>query len=341
MTYLKKIYRLISAMRTGLILLGLIGIVSAMGTAIKPHTFYHTIPFKLLLVLLFINMTFCTLEQISRFISILRKTKTSNRKRFWSRQFSLLILHLAIVLILIGGIINAYNGQNAQVKIIEGDTVAINDVIDTKHSFTLKVNQFTIEFYEDGSPAQYISDISIMDKRKTQDFLISVNHPLKYQGIKAYQQSYGYIADLVNHDGKKKENILLSEGQLVEFENTERVFKFYKYIPNYDARYGMQTKTLRPDNPKYIYALYEHNHLLGIGAANIAETVQVDTDVSLTFAGLVPYTVLIVKYDPGLLWAAIGGIMLMLGVCCFWFFTSRKKSRKNNEVNGGTINDTV
>lgn len=341
MPYFKKFNRFVSSMKVGLILLGLIGLVAAIGTAISPQTFYHTPPFKLLLVLLSINMGFCTCEQIYKFVQVLRKTKTPNRNRFWSKQFSLLILHFGIVLILIGGIVNAYSGQSAPVKVLEGETIAITDVINTKEAFALKVNKFTIDFYADGSPSQYISDITIIDQDKSEEFLVSVNHPLNYRGIKAYQQSYGYSVELINHDGENEKHMLLDEGQVIKFQNTKRLVKFFKYIPDYDARYGMQTKTLRPDNPKIIYSVYEDEHLLGIGAANIAESVQIDEDVLLNFSGLVPYTVLLIKYDPGLLWAGIGSIMLMVGVSCFWYFTNRGRSRRKNKINGGTTDDIV
>lgn len=341
MLHFKKVYRLVSSMKAGLILLGLIGLVAAIGTAIRPQTFYHTTPFKILLVLLFINMGFCTFEQIYKFVKVLRKTKTPNRNRFWSKQFSLLILHFGIVLILIGGIVNAYSGQSAPVKVLEGETIAITDIISAKQAFALKVNQFTIDFYADGSPSQYISDITIIDEVKLENFSVSVNHPLNYRGIKAYQQSYGYMVDVINYDGENESHMLLDEGQIIGFQNTRRLVKFFKYIPNYDARYGMQTKTLRPDNPKIIYSVYEDEQLLGIGAADIAESIQIDEDVFLNFTSLVPYTVLLIKSDPGLLWAGIGSIMLMVGVSWFWYFTSRGKSRRKNKINGGTTDDIV
>ncbi|NLB88822.1 MAG: cytochrome c biogenesis protein ResB [Syntrophomonadaceae bacterium] len=313
-------------MKIGLLLLGLIGLASALGSGISPDTFFYTLPFRLLLLLLFINMTLCTINQISKLIKVFRNKRTNNVFRF--RQFSLLILHLGIVLILIGGTINTYQGESKQIRLIAGDTIDIADVISTEESFYLQLNEFKIEFYEDGSPSQYISDVDIIDKNThLHNYLISVNHPLKYAGIKAYQHSYGYMINVEYEDNQDSHNHLLAEGQVIHFNDTNRIVRIYKYIPNFDARYGMNTKTIRPDNPKIVYSVYENNEMLGIGAADIGEKVQIDDNVFLTFKDVQLYTVLCIKSDPGLIWATIGGILLMVGVCLAFYFAGRKKSK--------------
>ncbi len=338
MQILKSLYNFISSMKTGLVLLGLIGITSAIGSGIMPDHFFHTTPFQILLILLFINMGFCTFKQLSRFLKSLRNHKLI--ERLWSRQFSLLILHCGIVLILIGATINAYQGQSTQVRIIEGETIKIADIISTKESFALKVNKFNIEFYENGSPSQYYSDVSILKAQdQVENHLISVNHPLNYHGVKAYQHSYGYVINMENQDAETTTAQIVSEGQVLSFKHTERTVRIYKYIPNFDSRYGMNTKTIRPDNPKLVYSVYEHGHLLGIGAADFGEEVTIDENVGLTFKEVVPYTVLTIKFDPGLPWTATGGIMLMVGVCLVFYFAGSKKTNRTKIRDGGTAND--
>lgn len=324
--YIKQAYNFISSMKIGLLLLGLIGLTSALGSGISPDTFFYTLPFRLLLFLLFINMTFCTINQITRLIKVFRNKRTDNFFRF--RQFSLLILHLGIVLILIGGTINTYQGQSTQIRMVAGDTVDIADVISINETFSLKLNEFKIEFYEDGSPSQYISDVDILDNEThIHNYLISVNHPLNYGEIKAYQHSYGYMLNVELDDNQDVHTHLMAEGQVITFKDTNRIVRVYKYIPNFDVRYGMNTKTIRPDNPKIIYSVYENNEMLGIGAADIGEKVQIDENVFVTFNDVVLYTILSIKSDPGLIWATIGGIMLMVGVCLAFYFAGRKKSK--------------
>lgn len=336
--YLKQIYNYVSSMKIGLILLGIIGLASALGSGIKPDTFFYTLPFRLLLLLLFINMAFCTINQISKFIKVIRKNRAN--KQFRLRQFSLLILHLGIVLILLGGTINAYQGESRQIRMMAGDVIDTADIIPTNNPFSIKLNEYKIEFYEDGSPSQYISDVDIIDKKLgTQNYLISVNHPLNHEGIKAYQHSYGHMLKTEIDDNQAIHTDLLAEGQHIHFDGSNRIVRIFKYIPNFDARYGMNTKTIRPDNPKIVYSVYENDQMLGIGAADIGEKVQIDDNVFITFNQVLPYTVLTIKYDPGLLWATVGSIMLMLGVCLAFYFAGRKKSKSVKTRNEGTLND--
>lgn len=336
--YLKQVFNFIASMKIGLVLLGLIGLASALGSGILPDTFFYTFPFRLLLFLLFINMTFCTINQIYRFIKVISRNRANYLFRF--RQLSLLILHLGIVLILIGGTINTYQGESRQVRMLAGDIIDTADLIPTDNPFSIKLNEFKIDFYEDGSPSQYISDIDIIDKKiGSKNYLISVNNPLNYERIKAYQHSYGYMINVEFEDNQTTHNHLLAEGQLIHFNDTNRVVKIYKYIPNFDARYGMNTKTIRPDNPKIIYSVYENNQMLGAGAADMGEKIQIDDNVFITFNNILPYTVLTIKYDPGLTWATVGGIMLMVGVCLAFYFAGRKKSKLVKKENGEALND--
>lgn len=336
MLKIKQVYDFLSAMKTGIFLLMIIGLISAIGTVINPNHFFHTTYFKALLLLLFINLGFCTINQVSKFIKVVSKGKS--KKAYLSRQISLLMLHLGIVLILVGGIVNAYNGQSLNIKIVQGDSINTADIINTKNPFSLTVNKFIIAFYDDGSPSQYISEVSIKEKDKLSHYSISVNHPLKYQDIKAYQHSYGYMVEVFSNDLLDSEKSLVAEGQTLAFNNTSRTINLYRYIPNYDMRYGMNSKTARPDNPKIIYSLNEGEEMLGIGLADFDEEIVVDDNTSLAFTSVTPYTVLTIKSDPGLWLATVGSILFMLGICWFWLFVSQRNRKSKNTTQGGINN---
>jgi cytochrome c biogenesis protein len=102
----------------------------------------------------------------------------------------------------------------------------------------------------------------------------------------------------------------------------------YKYIPNFDPNYGMDSKTLRPDNPQVIFSVYENGALLGVGAASFGEQVELDKGINFSFQGVKPFTVLKVKSDPGLPVAGAGGLMLMVGVCLALFLTPPQKPKR-------------
>jgi len=311
MEILKKIYRYLSSMRTGLVLLVLVGAAAALGSAFLPDVFFNTWFFKLLLIILSINMVLCTANRLILFKT--RLIKDSN-KRY--REIGNLLLHAGIVFILAGLLVYAFYGQKGQIAIRTGDTVDVSQIITLKEPFSLHLDDFKMEFNEDGSPSQYYSYVTVSESGATKDnAVISVNHPLNYRGVKFYQQSYGYLikAKYTNDTGSEVED-LIKEGNFIKPEGTERTVKVFRYIPNFDPSYGMATKTMRPDNPRIIFSVYEDQQLIGVGAAKIDERVKIDENVYVVFAGIEPYTILKVKSDPGLPLSFWGGGMFMIGV---------------------------
>lgn len=309
-----KVYNFISSMKTGLFLLLLIGLASAIGSSLLPSTFFQTPLFELLLLLLLVNMILCTINRIKRTSRVLISKPGS---RVWLRQLGIISLHLGIVLILIGGLVYSTSGQNERIHLMSGDQVDMGQVLDIKHPFTIELDEFRIEFNEDGSPSQYISEVTVLEQgQEVEQVAISVNYPLNYRGVKAYQSSFGYLITtqyVAKNNTEKVEGFL--EGQWLEPADTNRRIKIYKYIPNFNPEYGMASVSMRPDNPHIVFSVYEDNKLLGVGAAKINEPTQIDENVYITFSGVEPYTILDVKADPGLPLVMVGGIILMLGVC--------------------------
>lgn len=327
----KQVYRSISSMKTGLILLGLVGLASAIGSAVMPVTFFRTLPFKLLLLLLFLNMASCTVNRLSGYLK--RGSKCPGKKLLRVREFGILLLHAGVVLILTGGAIYTFLGQSTEVGLAEGEAIDISSIIRTENPFSLRLNKFEITYYADGSPSQFYSDVSIIDgSKELKSYRISVNHPLGYAEVKAYQQSFGYLVE-VEGTGTKGGKVAktLEEGESLSMPDTNRTVKVFKYIPNFDPKYGMNTKTLRPDNPKIIYSVYEKGNLLGVGAASPGDRIQIDKSSYVQFKGVRPYTVLKVKSDPGLPLSATGGLMLMAGAILVVLSVPDKK-RKTNHI---------
>lgn len=314
MVNIMQIYRLVSSMQTGLLLLVTIGIIAALGSAIIPDTFYNTYWFKLLLLLLLLNMTLCSINRLRWFKTRFIYRDQSNRG--WLRQVGMLILHFGIVFILAGGTIYTYYGQSGDISILRGETADVSKVMTVKSPFSLHLDDFRIEFNPDGSPSQYYSDVTVLeDGLATIEKSISVNHPFEYRDIKAYQQGFGYLVKTkyTNNAGIEAED-LLEEGNSLEIAGTKRVVKLYSYAPNFDPDQGLNQTSMKPDNPRIIFNVYENNKLLGIGAAKFDEKVKIDNDVYIVFTGVEPYTVLKVKSDPGLPLVFSGGLMFMAGI---------------------------
>lgn len=59
--------------------------------------------------------------------------------------------------------------------------------------FTLKLNKFSLEYYDNGMPKDYASDITITDKKtgESKNTVVRVNHPVKTHGLTIYQAGFG------------------------------------------------------------------------------------------------------------------------------------------------------
>lgn len=102
--------------------------------------------------------------------------------------------HLGLFLVLAGGLFGAPDRQELGLKLHEGESDHIaydTDGLACGLPFELKLNDFEIEYYEDGvSPKQYRSHISIDGK----ELETSVNHPARHGMWRIYQAGFGQDA---------------------------------------------------------------------------------------------------------------------------------------------------
>ena len=114
-------------------------------------------------------------------------TAISDWKR---RSYCAFLSHLGLFLILFGGYFGAADTIDAQLKVYPGceEHMAYDaggNVI--LLPFTVSLDKFSIEYYEDGtSPKQYKSILSIDGK----EYETGVNHPCRYKGFDFYQSGY-------------------------------------------------------------------------------------------------------------------------------------------------------
>jgi len=130
------------------------------------------------------------------------QTKETDKGHFFYGEkgrytlFGFYLVHLSVLLILMGGIIGSFFGFEAYVNIPEGETVETVTLRKSgapmKLPFGVQCDKFTVEFYENGTPKRYQSDVSfIANGEAAQKGALLVNHPLTFEGITFYQSSYG------------------------------------------------------------------------------------------------------------------------------------------------------
>jgi cytochrome c biogenesis protein len=113
--------------------------------------------------------------------------------------FGVYLVHLSVLFILLGGMIGSFLGFEAHVNIPEGETV---DTVFLRRNgnpvdlgFAVQCRSFTVEFYENGTPKEYRSELTFLENGKpVLDTPALVNHPVAFRGINFYQSSYGAMA---------------------------------------------------------------------------------------------------------------------------------------------------
>ncbi|TKB11338.1 cytochrome c biogenesis protein ResB [Desulforhopalus sp. IMCC35007] len=116
----------------------------------------------------------------------------------WTRLGAYFV-HLSILIIVLGAIIGNIYGFKASVMVPEGSSVdfVFSRDDDNKRiplQFDIFCKDFNIDYYKDGTPKEYKSDLTIVeDGKEVVKKNITVNAPLTYKGITFYQSSYQQI----------------------------------------------------------------------------------------------------------------------------------------------------
>jgi len=124
------------------------------------------------------------------------------KDRFRFSYFSVYLVHVSIIIIIIGAIIGAIWGFKGHINLLEGEST--NRVLLFGHKggsvpldFTIRCDKFEIEFYPNGMPKEYRSEVTILENGKeVLKAPIEVNAPLTYKGVTFYQASYNTYAEV-------------------------------------------------------------------------------------------------------------------------------------------------
>jgi cytochrome c biogenesis protein len=114
-------------------------------------------------------------------------------------HFGVYLVHLSVIVILVGALVGSFWGFEGFVRIPEGDTVDSimlrNQRGAVSPGFKIRCDRFIVEFYENGSPKEYISDLTfIVEDKEVEKRRILVNHPVTFGGITFYQSTYEQTA---------------------------------------------------------------------------------------------------------------------------------------------------
>lgn len=112
---------------------------------------------------------------------------TADKNRYF--KLGTYLSHLSIILLVLAYIIGSVFGfGNESLIIAEGDVKEVG----YNTGLSLKLISFTDEYYDDGNPSDYRSEVILYkDNQEATRAIIRVNHPLNYEGTSFYLSFFG------------------------------------------------------------------------------------------------------------------------------------------------------
>lgn len=259
----------------------------------------------------------------------------SERNRF--SVLAVYIVHLSLLMIFAGGIVDALYGYRGSLMLTTGETSNMITVRQkggmekkTPLPFSIRCDAAGQENYADGSPKRWWSDLVVVEKgRDIEHKQIVVNDPLTYHGIRFYQASFG-ASSKIDHlqlratplNGEAQ-TITLAPQQTVQLgaENTIRVSRF---VPDYYIQDGeVHQRSDELSNPAIELTLTSkgNSHSVWLFPREANGVQDANGGYSFALTDLKPklYTGLEVSHEPGQ-WFVWGGVLLMalgLGVAFY------------------------
>lgn len=149
------------------------------------------------------------LEETSRMEKLIGKKGRVGRKDMDDRSylyvekgaysyFGVYLIHISVLVVMAGFIVGFLFGFEGHMNIPEGESSAVVALKRGKGvkklDFAIRCDRFFIDYYENGAPKTYRSDLTFMqDGRAVHSSSALVNHPVTFAGMRFYQASYGMI----------------------------------------------------------------------------------------------------------------------------------------------------
>lgn len=232
------------------------------------------------------------------------------------------IVHLSFLILILGTVVGHVSGFKGFFATYEGSTFPLNQIKieegKIQEDWTLQINSATEKFDSQGLRENWYTDLSILQNGKElKRQVLSVNHPLVYQGVTFYQSSYGQGALFFTTAQGKKVNFALQEHAQNYFQlpGTE-LYVIADSITVSSGRISVNYQILGKESPTPLQA----------GALNQGEKATIPNFGDIVLTGPVQFTELVIKKDPGVPLIWLGSALLVFGLilafyfkpCCVW-----------------------
>ncbi|MBN2061987.1 MAG: cytochrome c biogenesis protein ResB [Deltaproteobacteria bacterium] len=261
--------------------------------------------------------------------------------------FGVYLVHISVLFILIGAIIGSILGFEAHVSIPVGESVESvirRDTTGHHHidlGFSVRCEDFFIDFYDNGTPKEYRSELSFHSEGITsQKRSLLVNHPVKFNGITFYQSSYGTVPGKrvrlrISSEDKPgmSETIEVEKGKIIPLGHKGDLFQVFEIETNLRGMMGPAAliSVKSADDSVLNFWVFQNIEILKkrfpeemFRSPRLNPSAFKPYSFFLEQAETNYYTGLQVNKDPGVIFVYIGFFMIMAGLIVT-FFSSYKQ----------------
>ncbi|KAM5549006.1 cytochrome c biogenesis protein CCS1, chloroplastic [Rosa sericea] len=233
-------------------------------------------------------------------------------------RFAPIGVHLAMLLIMVGGTLSATGSFKGAVTVPQGLNFVVGDVLGPSGFLStptdafdteVHVNKFYMTYFDSGEVSQFYTDLSLMDLdgkevlRKT----ISVNNPLRYGGITIYQTDWSISALQVIKDNEGPFNLAVAPLQI---NGDKKLYGTFLPVGDVDAPNVKGISMLLRDLQSIV--LYDQEGKF-VGVRRPSSKLPIEIDGSkITIVDAIGSSGLALKTDPGVpvVYAGFGALML-------------------------------
>ena len=256
-------------------------------------------------------------------------------------HFGVYIIHVSVLVLMAGVIVGFLFGFEGSVEIPEGETtavVALKGGRGVKNlDFAVRCDKFFIDFYENGMPKTYRSDLSFLrDNRVVQSSPVLVNHPVAFAGMRFYQSNYGVVPSgdpvlAVMEGDKKVKDVKVAIGMEFDLPGKKAKARMIRVEEDLMGMGPAVKLSIQSDAGNVQFWVFQAIDQIRQANPGLLQQVPLFNPglfapyvFSLGQAGNRYYTGLQVARDPGVPAVAAGAILMMVGFMVVFFSSHRQ-----------------
>jgi cytochrome c biogenesis protein len=322
-------------MKFALVILLLLAVFMIVGSFLSSDIFTNSYLLAVLSGLLLLSLLLCCIKQVAKVIGGI-KVSGDRGIRVWISGFGSPVMHIGVLLIIAGMMMGQFTGFSDDISLAAGDTYSYEGL-----DFEVRLDSFGIVYDENYNITDYISTVTVIeDGVEVLTTEITVNDPLEYKGVKFYQSTYGWVADVLIVDTETGETFLDKDIYLSLISSTSGIgladysmsymTMEFVLLPDQEEEGVIGSLTPEANNPSLFFRLYYGDMLMISEDTSLGETSEI-SGLTITFEGLERYSGLEVSCKPELPLIFTGSVVFIAGLIIV-FYVRRPVNRGQEEA---------